>query len=181
MQTNIAISQKTLKLVLAALFTALTCVATMIIQVPSPMNGYVHLGDGLVLISGIILGPIYGGAAAGIGSMMADILTGYAHYAPGTLVIKALAAIIAGVVYRIIIKTGISSTIKSTVSVVIAGITGGMIVTVGYFIFASLLLGKGLAAASSIPGNIVQNILGIIVAVLLIPVISIFYKQQNKA
>ena len=76
------------KMVLAALMAALTYVATMVVQIPSPMQGFVNLGDCCVLLSGWILGPWWGGAAAGIGSMLTDLLNGYAHYAPGTLVIK---------------------------------------------------------------------------------------------
>ena len=59
------------KLVLAALLAALTAVATMIIRIPTPTQGYIHLGDGMVLICGILLGPGLGALAAGIGSMMA--------------------------------------------------------------------------------------------------------------
>ena len=70
------------RLVYTALFTALTTVATLVIQVPSPMSGYVNLGDAMVLLSAWILGPVYGTAAAGIGSMLADLLSGYAYYAP---------------------------------------------------------------------------------------------------
>ena len=44
------------KLVLAALMAALTYVATSIVQIPSPMQGYVNLGDCIVLLSGWILG-----------------------------------------------------------------------------------------------------------------------------
>ena len=81
--------KKIRKLVLAALLAALVCVATMVVQIPSPMQGYVNLGDCFVLLSGWLLGPWYGFAAGGIGSMLADLFLGYAHYAPGTLVIKA--------------------------------------------------------------------------------------------
>ena len=83
------------KLVYAALMAALTYVATMVIQIPSPMQGYVNLGDCCVLLSGWLLGPWWGGAAAGIGSMLTDLLNGYAHYAPGTFVIKGCMAIAA--------------------------------------------------------------------------------------
>ena len=83
------------KMVLAALMAALTYVATMVVQIPSPMQGFVNLGDCCVLLSGWILGPWWGGAAAGIGSMLTDLLNGYAHYAPGTLIIKALDAMAA--------------------------------------------------------------------------------------
>lgn len=58
--------KKIRKLVLAALLAALVCVATMVVQIPSPMQGYVNLGDCFVLLSGWLLGPWYGFAAGGI-------------------------------------------------------------------------------------------------------------------
>lgn len=168
-------STKTKKIVMAALMAAMTCIATMVLMIPSPMNGYVNLGDGLVLLSGIILGPIYGGAAAGIGSMMADLLSGYAHYAPGTLIIKALAAVVGGFIYHWSItklssnKKLNSSIVSHSLPIILAGIGGGIIVTGGYFFYSSLFLGKGLAAIASIPGNIIQNILGILISSALMP------------
>lgn len=159
---------KTIKIVMTALMAALCCISTMIIQVPSPTGGYIHLGDGLVLLSGIILGPIYGGLAAGIGSMLADILSGYPHYAIATLIIKALAAVVGSGIYTLLS----SKKPAKSISVILAGIGGGIIVTVGYFIFDSILLGSGFAAAiTGVPGNIVQNIFGIIVSSLLLPFI----------
>ena len=92
------------KMVLTALLAALTCVATMIIQIPSPMNGYVNLGDCFVLLSGWLLGPWLGFAASGIGSMLADIFLGYTHYAPGTLVIKGVVALVAALLYKVLCK-----------------------------------------------------------------------------
>ena len=77
-------------LILAAMFAALTCVATMIIHIPSPIGGYFNLGDCMVLLSAFVLGPVWGTAAGGIGSALADVICGYFIYAPGTLVIKAL-------------------------------------------------------------------------------------------
>ena len=43
--------KKVQKLVVSALMAALTYVATMVVQIPSPMNGYVNLGDCFVLLS----------------------------------------------------------------------------------------------------------------------------------
>ena len=83
------------KLVLAALFAALCTVMTLVIQIPSPMQGYVNLGDCAVLLSAWVLGPVYGGVAAGTGSMLADLFSGYAHYAPGTFLIKLCMAVAA--------------------------------------------------------------------------------------
>ena len=55
----------TFRTVLTALFAALICVATMFIRVPSPVSGYINLGDGFVLLSAFLLGPSLGTAAAG--------------------------------------------------------------------------------------------------------------------
>ena len=156
--------QKTLKLVLSALMAALVYVATSIIQIPSPVNGYVNLGDCFVLLSGWLLGPWYGFAAGGIGSMLADIFLGYGHYAPGTLVIKGLMALIAALVYE---KMG-----RTQASRIIGGVVSEIIMVLGYFGYASLLLGKGLAAAASIPGNIFQGAVGLVVGVLLVTVLE---------
>ena len=51
---------KTKKLVTAALFAALACVATMIIKFPSPLKGYLNIGDCIVLLCGWMLSPVYG-------------------------------------------------------------------------------------------------------------------------
>ena len=42
------------KLILAALFAALSCVATMSIRIPTPgTGGYIHPGDAIVILSGV--------------------------------------------------------------------------------------------------------------------------------
>ena len=44
---------------MTALFAALACVATMSIRIPTPgTNGYIHPGDAIVILSGVILGGI---------------------------------------------------------------------------------------------------------------------------
>lgn len=150
----------TKKLVLAALFAALCTVMTLVIQVPSPMQGYVNLGDCAVLLSAWVLGPLYGAAAAGTGSMLADILSGYAHYAPGTLVIKAGMAVTAALLLRLLEGRSLPRPAAQALS----GAAAEAIMVAGYFGYASLLLGRGLGAAASVPGNIVQGVFGLIAA-----------------
>ncbi|MDD7248959.1 MAG: ECF transporter S component [Clostridiales bacterium] len=60
-------------MVLSAMFAALSCAATMVIQIPIA-TGYLNFGDSLCLLAGWILGPWYGFAAAGLGSALADLL-----------------------------------------------------------------------------------------------------------
>lgn len=84
---------QTKKLVLSALFMALTCVATMSIRIPTPgTGGYIHPGDALVILSGALFGPVWGFLIAGIGSCLADLLGGYLTYVPITFLIKGLVA-----------------------------------------------------------------------------------------
>lgn len=153
---------KVKKLVLAALFAALATVMTMVIRIPSPMEGYVNLGDCAVLLAAWVLGPVYGAAAAGIGSMMADILASYAHYAPGTLIIKFAMALVSALIFKTV-KSG-SGYKKVLTAQIIGGVLAEIIMVLGYFVFCSLWLGKGMAAAASIPGNIVQGVFGLVAA-----------------
>ena len=67
----------TKRIVTASMLAALVCVATMIIKIPSPLKGYINLGDCVVLLSGWLLSPLYGFLAAGIGSALADVFSGY--------------------------------------------------------------------------------------------------------
>lgn len=155
------------RLVLAALMAALTCVATNIV-IPVPMvHGYVNLGDCLVLLSAFLLGPVYGAVAAGIGSALADVFLGYLSYAPGTLFIKALMAVIAGLICRTMDKrTG------TLVASLVAAVAAELIMIGGYFLYEAFLLGYGTAAATSLPGNALQGIAGMMFGCVLSQVVS---------
>lgn len=88
MKKELALNSNLKKLVLAAMFAALSCVATMVIQIPSPMSGYVNLGDCFVLLGGVVLGPVWGFLAGGVGSMLADVILGYAQLRTGNIPYK---------------------------------------------------------------------------------------------
>ena len=67
----------TRKIVFTALMAALTCVASAIrVTVPLDITGTTsfHLGNIFCALSGILLGPWLGGAAAGLGSLIFDII-----------------------------------------------------------------------------------------------------------
>ena len=172
--------KQTNKMVLAALFAALCCIATMVIKLPSATLGYIHLGDGLVLLSGIILGPIYGGLAAGIGSMFSDIFSGYTLWAPGTFIIKAICAILAGLLFRKLNRPKSKHPISYPV-LIFSCLVSELFMVVGYFFYGSFLIviSSGhketfLAAfGASIAGvlfNLLQGLAGIIITCLLIPI-----------
>lgn len=168
--------QKLQKLIIAALFTAIICVATMIVKIPSPAtNGYFNLGDCFVLLSAWFLGPVYGTLAAGLGSALADILSGYVQYAPATFVIKALMAVAAYFIYKPLSKVLTALKIKFFIAKLISGIAAETVMVLGYFAYEAVILSYGLAAAGSIFSNIMQGIVGIVAAIAVATVI-----EKNK-
>lgn len=90
---------KTKKFVLTGLMTSLVFILTFIFPIPVPYtSGYIHLGDSMIYISVILLGPFFGAFASGVGSMLADLIAGYAQYAIPTLIIKSVMALIMGLI-----------------------------------------------------------------------------------
>ncbi|GMQ58903.1 hypothetical protein AN1V17_32990 [Vallitalea sediminicola] len=86
------------KITYTGLMTALILLATLSLKIPVPFtNGYIHLGDSMIFIGAILLGWKYGAFAAGVGSALADVIGGYAHWAIPTLIIKALMGAIVGI------------------------------------------------------------------------------------
>ena len=153
-------STKIRKIVFTALMASLICVATMIIKIPTPLHGYINLGDAIVLLAAWTLGPLYGCAAAGIGSALADLFSGYAMYAPATFVIKGLMALVAWAVYKKIKKT------RSTVFLCISAILAELLMVVGYYLFEGVLYGF-VPSLVNVPANLIQALGGIVFGIVL--------------
>lgn len=154
------------KLILAALFAALSCVATMSIRIPTPgTSGYIHPGDAIVILSGVILGPVWGFLAGGIGSALADLIGGYFIYVPITFVIKGLVALAAGLLYQKVGKNQKSRYI----AVILGGVADIILVAGGYFVCEFFIYGAG--AAASIPANIIQGVGGLVISCILYPIL----------
>ncbi|MBE6651217.1 MAG: ECF transporter S component [Ruminococcaceae bacterium] len=153
---------KTQKIVISALMASLVCVATMLIKIPSPLKGYINLGDCVVLVSGWMLPPTYGFFAAGLGSALADVFSGYVIYAPATFAIKGVMALIAFLLFRLLQKG-----MGKTVSRVIGGFSAEVFMILGYFVFEGFMYGFA-PSAVNIPANAVQGVAGLIIGVVLI-------------
>ncbi len=168
---------KLIRLVFAAMFAALICVATMVIQIPSPMNGYVNFGDCFILVAAWVLGSVYGFAAGGIGSAFADLFSGYIHYVPATFLIKGLTAVAAALIARWFAK---KSPRLKLIGYISGAFCGELIMVIGYFGYAALIFGEGFGAWASVPGNAVQGVFGMVVGVIVIQILS-SAKVLNKA
>ncbi|NLJ79207.1 MAG: ECF transporter S component [Tissierellia bacterium] len=140
-----------------AVLMALTVVMTMVIHIPTVgTQGYLNLGDMVVFLAAITLGKKGGFIVGGVGSAIADLLLGYTHYAPITLVVKGLEGFIAGS----LLETDIGQR-KPIIATSIAGV----FMAFGYFVPELFMYGK--AAIASIPGNIMQGLLGAVTSVVL--------------
>lgn len=158
-----------LRLCIAAMFAALICVATMVIQVPAPMGGFLNFGDCFILVGAWLLGPVYGFAAGAIGSAMADIFTGYAIFAPATFVIKGLIALVASVIAHSI--SAKRSSLKP-LGHAVGAIAGELVMVFGYYAYEALVLGYGFTgAAAGMPMNIMQGAVGVIFGFIIMQVI----------
>ncbi len=179
----------TLYLVMAALFTAMTFVGTILIRIPAGI-GYVNFGDAVIMIASVVLGPIGAAVAGGLGSAFADLI-GFAVYAPFTLVIKALEGFVCGVVFKSVLK-GKNPYLRALLSFLI----GAAIVVVGYALTDILLVLFGviasdadigaaalLAGAATIVPSLIQ--VGISAAVALavspkLPTLSLLNRNKNR-
>lgn len=167
----------TFKVAAAAIFAALVAVATLLFVFPiGATSGYFNLGETLIYIPALVLGPLVG-ATAGAGATFADILSGYAQYAPGTFTIKAIEGFLVG-----FLNQKLNLKIKNiTVSATIAVVIGGFEMVAGYFLYETLVLSYPVAlAAVEVPFNIVQMLVGLIVAVpIMHAVIRIFPQLKS--
>ena len=136
----------------------------LVIKIPSPLKGYLNLGDCVVLLSGWLLSPAYGFAASGIGSALADIFSGYIVYAPATFVIKGIMAIIAHSCFM-----GMYNKLGNAPSRIIGGALAEIEMILGYFIFEGFMYGF-MPSVVNIPANAVQGIAGLIIGLILVKV-----------
>ncbi|NLY70675.1 MAG: ECF transporter S component [Clostridiales bacterium] len=110
---------KTNRIILTGLMLAITTIATMVIAIPVPFtSGYIHLGDSMIFLSVLLLGWRYGAIAAGVGSALADLFLGYVHWLPWTLGIKAIMAILMGIVIEKCVGNKRNTLIASLVTAV---------------------------------------------------------------
>lgn len=147
------------KMVVAALFAAMCCITTAVLPIPTLTNGYIHIGDGFVLLCGFLLGPFYGFFSAAIGSALADVVTGYMIYVPATFIIKGLVALFAALL------------IKKIKSVIVCSLIAESFMVAGYYFYSVLLTSNFISALSGILTNVVQAVVGTFLAVVMIYII----------
>ena len=158
-------NSRILQLSFGGMLAALIFVATSFFKLPvSITQGYIHLGDGFILLGAALLGNPTAIIAAALGSALADLLGGYTMYILPTFLIKGAVAVVA-----------VAALAKERpLWVRIAGmIMAEAVMVLGYFLVEWLVLGYGLAAASgAVFPNIVQGLSGVIIGAALLPLMK---------
>lgn len=159
----------TKEIVLTGLGIAIVFCATMYIKIPNALQGYFNLGDGFILLFSSFLAPLPAFLVGGLGSALADLAGGYAHYFFPTLIIKGLEAIIVAILMNKCSK-------KAQLPIYVLA---SIVMIFGYFLFKWYMKQSMIVALSGIPGNIFQAGAGILIAMLAYPLVSKVIKTKR--
>ena len=159
---------KVYDIAMTAMMVCIIMVSIALFRIPVPFTqGYVNLSDAMVFLAVIILGRRYGAIAAGMGSLLGDLLSGFAMWAPWSLAIKALMAIIFSMFLQ-----GASSGAKLSprrfLTIEIIGmVIAGLFMCAAYYFAEGIMYGNWVVALLGIPWNIGQFLLGTVLALVL--------------
>ena len=132
---------------LAGVLAALVFVFTAYLHIPS-VNGYVHIGDGFIYFAACLLPLPYGVFVGAGGAVLADCLTGYAVWAPGSAIIKAL------LVLCFCRKSNKILCRRNWIALLPAAV----ICVGGYYLYGSIITGNFAAPLADVPGNVMQSV-----------------------
>lgn len=174
-KTNNYSKSRTFDLILTAMLIALVFVSTYTLNIKLPIaanGGLVHLGTAMLFIASILFGPKKAALAGAIGMGIFDLVSGWTLWAPFTFVARGLQGYIVG---KIAWSNGRKG--NSIAFNLVATIVSIPVMLAVYYVCEGILYGSWIAPVASIPGNLVQNAVGIIIALpvaVLLKRISIF-------
>lgn len=141
-------SKKLRLMCLSGLWAAVVFVFTAYLHIPSHV-GYTHIGDGFIYLSACIMPLPYAVFIGAGGALLADVLSGFAIWAPATVIIKTLTVLL------------FSRSTKKIVSArnLIALIPAAIICASGYYLYDALIIGSFTSALAGIPGYLTQSVM----------------------
>lgn len=153
----------TKKLVVNALFIALTFVATMFINIRLPLmgnGGLIHLGNVPLFLAAIVFGKKTGALAGALGMGLFDLVSGWTAWAPFTFVIVGAMGYVAGLISEKLKE-------RPVIGNSVAMFTALIIKIVGYYFAEVLLYQNWIVPFGSIPGNVMQVV---VAAIIVLPI-----------
>lgn len=137
---------------MSAVFAAAVAVATMAISIPVGL-GYLNFGEVVIYTAAFLFGGVVGGLAGGVGAAAADVILGFAMYAPITFVAKGIEGFVVGRVAG-----------ESTRSKVIAVAAGAPFMISAYVLARAYFEGIPAALFQELPIDIIQAVVGFALA-----------------
>jgi uncharacterized membrane protein len=175
MEINRVKSKFTTKdMVETALLTALVFVATAFINIRLPIlasGGLVHLGTVMLFIAAIVFGKEKGAIAGAVGMAIFDLSSGWALWAPFTFIVRGVMGYMVGYITWSKNREG-----KNLAFNLLAVVLSGAWMIAGYYITEGILYGNWVSPVASIPGNVTQIVLGLILG---LPIAKILKKYMR--
>ena len=175
----------TRKIVFVALMAALTCVGSylrVVVPISIGGNSAFHLGNIFCALSGILLGPWLGGFAAGLGSLLYDVLffPDYISECWITFLTKGAYGMVAGLIAFAGAKK--AGYLKSVLATLAGALTYAVLYLSKSYFYSGLLVG-GLtpdAAWLSVLGKLPATIFNAAVAVIFAPILATAIRTALK-
>ena len=157
------VSSRTRDLVNSALLVSLVFISTRFLNIRLPISingGLIHLGNTMLFMSAIVFGRRKGAIAGAFGMAIFDVLSGWAAWAPFTFLIRGIMGYIVGSFANAKDREG-NSLIWNITGITIAGV----LMLIGYYITEVILYGNFISPVTSIPGNVIQLVVGALVGI----------------
>ncbi len=155
------------QMVLCAFHLSLIIITTCYFKIPNGYQGYIHLGDTFIFLYASFTNPFYAILASGIGSMLADFISGYSIYMIPSFFIKGLQALLISLFLK-----------KYPNKKQIIYILAAMIMIIGYFFFEAFMYDFNVALFS-IFANIIQAFCSIFITLFAYPTYFKLFKSYN--
>lgn len=142
-----------LKVAVVAVLTAVVVVFTLVIPIPTT-KGYLNLCDVAICFIAFTFGPVSAFLAAGLGTAIADLISGYAQWAPISFIVHGIEGLLIALIVR---KQPLSK-----MRILLAAIGCVLTVSLGYFVLSALFISTVAVAAAEIPPNMIQAGVGVV-------------------
>lgn len=161
--TTTLTSTQTYHLIITSMLIALVFISTMLLNIKLPISingGLIHLGTAMLFIVSILFGPKKGAMAGAFGMGIFDLVAGWTLWAPITFLTRGLQGYLIG---KIAWGKGRNGNHFGWNLAAILISTPPMLA--GYYLGESLIFKSWIIPLTSIPGDLVQTAIGLLVAI----------------
>lgn len=157
---------KSKKIAILSVSIAIVAVFTFVVKIPTPGGGYLNAGDVAIFFISFTFGPITAFVSASLGAMIADVLSGYAQWAPISFIVHGLEGLLVALILKRE-KDEVITKKKRVIKEILSSFVGIFIVSGGYFLLSGFFIYGFATSLVEVPMNIAQSAIGAIVGLAL--------------